>query len=70
MPPPTAVVSPRIHTPKISMPFFMAVIAPETAKAITPSISNAENKYCDIKGSSLPNFLHKKVYHLTQTLSI
>ena len=39
IPPPTAVVAPKIFTPKMSIFFSMAVIAPEDAKATVPMIS-------------------------------
>lgn len=41
-PPPIAVTTPRIMTPKISMFFFSPVIAPETENATVPMISNAK----------------------------
>ena len=39
MPPPTAVVTPSTHTPKISIFFFSPVIAPERANDTVPTIS-------------------------------
>ena len=41
-PPPTAVVSPRMNTPKMSMPFFTPSTAPETAKAAVPISSSTK----------------------------
>lgn len=46
IPPPTAVVMPRIATPKMSIFFDMATTAPETAKAIVPRISKATKGSC------------------------
>ena len=39
IPPPTAVVTPRTQTPKMSICFFRPVIAPVSAKEIVPMIS-------------------------------
>ena len=51
-PPPTAVVRPRMATPKTSMFFLMAVMAPEAAKATVPIISST--KMSVSKSQSLP----------------
>ena len=39
IPPPTAVVIARIFTPKISIFFWIATIAPDNAKAMVPIMS-------------------------------
>ena len=44
MPPPTAVTIPSTHTPSRSILFFIAVIAPDIANAITPIISKTSIK--------------------------
>ena len=41
-PPPIAVMTPSIITPKISMFFFSPVIAPETENATVPMISKTK----------------------------
>lgn len=45
IPPPTAVVIPKIITPKRSISFFIAVREPEIAKAIVPVNSVIRKKY-------------------------
>ena len=50
IPPPTAVVTARTTTPRISMDFFMARIAPEKAKAMTPRVSKTR--------MTLPRFVY------------
>ena len=44
MPPPTAVTIPSTHIPSKSILFFIAVIAPDIAKATTPIISKISIK--------------------------
>ena len=65
IPPPTAVVAPRTFTPKISIFFSMAVMAPEEAKAIVPMISR-KNINVSIKSSFCKsNILHRgPLYHI------
>ena len=45
IPPPTAVTIPRITTPRMSIFFLMAVMAPDRAKATVPIISNTKSIY-------------------------
>ena len=47
-PPPTAVVSPRIEIPSMSMRFSRPSSAPDTAKATVPAISKARSRISDI----------------------
>ena len=53
-PPPTAVVRPRIEMPSISICFSSPNRAPDTAKAMVPTISNDKSSISDMFISYLP----------------
>ena len=61
IPPPTAVVSPKMHTPKISIRFFTPTSAPDRAKDTVPIHSNnAINQYIFASLSIFPG--HRPVF--------